>query len=124
MARIDVSALIIDPDFAEPITRIQRLISINEYGESVLAETSGTIYAVVQNDGQELLDKLPEGARLSDALTVYYRGELTPERAGGYGDIVVWGGKRYVVREVTENYLNWGAGFTKAICILEAVNNG
>jgi hypothetical protein len=53
---------------------------------------------------------------------VYYRGTLTAERPGGYADIIVWQGKRFQVKEVAEDFLNYGAGFTKALCVLEAVS--
>lgn len=124
MAKVDTTAVLIDPDFSDTFTRIQRTVTVNEYGEAVYAETSVTLLGVVQNDQTERLEGLPEGARLSDAISVYYRGELIPERSGGYADVIEWNGKRYVVREVTENYQNWGAGWTKAICTMEEVNNG
>jgi hypothetical protein len=65
---------------------------------------------------------VPEGARLSDLIDVYYKGQLTAESPGGYADIIVWQGKRYQVFEVVEDFMNYGAGFTKAVCKLEAVN--
>lgn len=122
MALIDVSDLLRDPDFTNIVTLIRRMVSINQYGENEIIETPCYITAVVQGDNTETLEKLPEGARLSDAITVYYRGTLTAETPGGYADIIVWQGRRYQVREVTEDFQNYGAGFTKAICVLEAVS--
>lgn len=122
MALIDVSDLLRDPDFTNVVTLIRRSVTVNVHGENVMTENACYITAVVQGDNTETLEKLPEGARLSDVLTVYYRGTLTAERPGGYADIIVWGGKRYQVKEVIEDFLNYGAGFTKAICVLEAVN--
>lgn len=122
MALIDVSDILRDPDFTNRIQLIRRSVTVNEHGENVMAEATSYITAVVQGDNTETLTKLPEGARLSDVITVYYRGLLTAERAGGYADVVVWSGKRYQVKEVTEDFLNFGAGFTKALCVLEAVN--
>ena len=37
----------------------------------------------------EDITRLPEGARLSDIITVYYRGDLQPESKGGYSDLIV-----------------------------------
>ena len=122
MALIDVSELLTDPDFTNTVTLIRRASTVNTYGENVMTETQSTITAVVQGDNTETLDKLPEGARLSDVITVYYRGTLTAERPGGYADIIVWQGKRFQVKEVAEDFLNYGAGVTKALCVLEAVS--
>lgn len=122
MARIDVSFLLTDPDFTNVVTLIRRTSTVNEHGENVLAETSCMIPVVVQGDLAESLERLPEGARLSDVISVYYRGDLMPERPGGYADVILWNGYRYQVREIDENYRNFGAGFTKALCVREAVN--
>lgn len=122
MALIDVSNILLDPDFTNKIKLIRRFVTVNEHGENVISETASYITAVVQGNNTETLQKLPAGALLSDVITVYYRGTLTAERAGGYADIIIWSGKRYQVKDVVEDFLNFGAGFTKALCILEAVN--
>lgn len=122
MARVDVSDLLLDPDFQDSIQIVRRLSSVNEYGEMEMVERCRAASAVVQGNEIENLDRLPEGARLSDIITVYYRGKLYPERPGGYADVVLWAGNRYQVRDVTENYMNWGAGWTKARCFMEEVN--
>lgn len=122
MALIDVSELLTDPDFTNTVTLIRRASTVNTYGENVMTETQSTITAVVQGANTESLERVPEGARLSDLIDVYYKGQLTAESPGGYADIIVWQGKRYQVFEVVEDFMNFGAGFTKAVCKLEAVN--
>lgn len=122
MALIDVSELLTDPDFTNTVTLIRRASTVNTYGENVMTETQSTITAVVQGANTESLERVPEGARLSDLIDVYYKGQLTAESPGGYADIIVWQGKRYQVFEVVEDFMNYGAGFTKAVCKLEAVN--
>lgn len=122
MALIDVSELLTDPDFTNTVTLIRRASTVNTYGENAMTETQSTITAVVQGANTESLERVPEGARLSDLIDVYYKGQLTAESPSGYADIIVWGGKRYQVFEVVEDFMNFGAGFTKAVCKLEAVN--
>jgi hypothetical protein len=122
MALIDVSELLTDPDFTNTVTLIRRASTVNTYGENVMTETQSTITAVVQGFNAESLERVPEGARLSDLIDVYYKGALHAESPGGYADVIVWGGKRYQVFEVVEDFMNFGAGFTKAVCKLEAVN--
>lgn len=122
MALIDVSELLTDPDFTNTVTLIRRASTVNTHGENTMVETSSSITAVVQGANTESLERVPEGARLSDLIDVYYKGQLTAESPSGYADVIVWGGKRYQVFEVVEDFMNFGAGFTKAVCKLEAVN--
>ena len=121
MALIDVSELLLDPDFADDAILIKRTLSVNANGEAVISEMEIPITAVIQGVNNKDLVKLPEGARLSDAITVFYQGQLQAESQNGYSDIIVWCGRRYEVGPVTENFMNHGAGFTKAICVGEHV---
>ena len=120
MAQIDVSELLVDPDFTDRVTRIQRSSSVNGFGEHVLVETPSPIIAVVQSGDTDELTRMPDGLRLADIITVYYRGELSLESPGGYADVIVWRGNRYVAKEMIQQNLNYGAGFTQAMCLLES----
>lgn len=122
MAMIDVSALMLDPDFTNTVTLIRRAVFVSSVGETVLVETPITIVAVVSSGKAEVLERMPTGARLSDVIAVYYQGELRAESPGGYADVIVWNGKRYQVHEVPEQYMNFGAGYTMAHCLLEPAN--
>ena len=124
MANIDVSELLSDPDFTDTATLIRRASSINGFGELELTETPETITAVIQ--GPEPMDfkQNPDAAWLTDAIAVWWRGSFTVEAPGGYSDVVVWHGKRYICEQVQEDYINWGTGWTRALFRLEKVNNG
>ena len=122
MAQIDVSDLLLDPDFTDRVTLIRRAATVDENGETVFSSTQMRITAVVQAGDSETLERMPDGARLSDLITVYYRGVLTAERVGGYADVIVWGGKRFQVKEVAEDFANWGKGWTKASCMIEVAS--
>lgn len=122
MALIDVSDLLRDPDFTNVVTLIRRAATVNTHGENVLTETSCMITAVVQGVNTEQLTKMPEGARMSDMINVHTRGQLYAESPNGYSDIIVWHGRRYQVYQVIEDFMNFGAGYTQAICVLEPVN--
>ena len=122
MALIDTSILLIDPDFTDIVTRIRRTQIINNFGEMVLSEVPEQIIASVQSGGgaNNTLTRFKEGAFVEDGIFVYYRGELFTEGGPGtYCDIIVWRGYRFQVKTVEETFLNYGAGFTKALCILE-----
>lgn len=125
MARIDVSSLLVDPDFTDTIVLIRRTITVNQWGETEVTEDTGTsIIAVVQADVSENLDFEPAGAKLMDFIKVYYRGRLIVQTSLGnaYSDIVVYDGRRYQIQDVRENFMNTGRGWTMALCQLETAS--
>jgi hypothetical protein len=122
MALLDVAFLMEDPDFSDPVILIRRSQVINNFGEMVLTETSTQITAVVQSTtaAKDSLERFKEAAHLTDGIQVFYKGVLyTQSGPTGYCDIIFWRGYRFQVKSLDENFLNYGAGFTKAICILE-----
>ena len=122
MANIDVSFLLSDPDFGDTFTLVKRGVSVNSVGETVLTETSAAdVVGSVQSGSTDDLVLAPNGARLSDIITVYYGGDLSVERINGYSDVIVWKGRRYTVQDIAGDWNNYGTGYTKALCVLEAV---
>lgn len=126
MSDLDISFLLRDPDFvSKDIPLIKRTSMVDDYGRNQLIETQSKIDAVVQPATPEILDKLPYGATLSDSIFVYYSGRLSAEEeSSGYCDVIVWQGKRWLVKSIPEDYMHIGNGWTKALCIKEKLNNG
>lgn len=123
MAMLDVSDILLDPELTDLVTLIHRQSNVNGHGENELTETVvPNVRMCVQGAGPEALERVPDAARLSDLITVYYRGELTAESPGGYCDVIMWRGRRYQVKVIPSNYMNFGAGYTMADCLLEAAN--
>lgn len=119
MALVDVSDLVIDPDFTNSFVLIKRASAINAYGEMNLIETPSNVFGVIQNINNETLKRFPEAAEFSDGIQVWYKGKLEAEAPNGYCDVVVWQGARFLVKIVTEQFMNWGAGWTSALCSKE-----
>ena len=125
MAQIDTSFLLTDPDFTDQFTLVKRGVSVNSAGETVLSVTSSAVViGVVQSGDTDDLLLAPTGATLSDIITVYYQGELSVMRVKGYSDVIVWKDRRYTVQDVVGDWNNWGVGYTKVLCVLEAITNG
>jgi hypothetical protein len=125
MAQISVNELLVDPDFSDNFTLIQRGAAIGPYGETVITEkVIEKVVGVVQSGSTDDLVIAPNGARLSDIITVYYPSELSVERPGnGYSDIIVWKGRRYSVQDIVGDWNNYGRGYTKVLAVLEQINN-
>lgn len=119
MAQIDVSEVVTDPDFLDAVSLVRRTSVVNSSGRNVLAESSSSVYMVVQPASPDDLQRLPDSVRRRDAITVWYVGELSADADGQYPDIVVWNSKRYQV-QTADPFGNWatGSGYTEAVCTL------
>lgn len=117
MALLDVSELLGDPDFTDVAQIIRRSRAVNEFGENVLTEApTNDLLVVVQPAKPSALERLPEGAKLKESINIWFQGTINIEAVNGYSDIIVWRGDRYTVID-TDDFTNYGAGYTKALCL-------
>jgi len=119
MALIDVSELIIDPDFADAFIQIKRSAAIDDKGRMTLTETPSNRTGVIQGINDDVLKRFPEAADFIEGITVWCQSQLEVESPSGYCDVVVWNGQRYLVKIIDQNFMNFGAGWTSAICSKE-----
>lgn len=121
MALIDVTELLSDADFTNSFSVIRRVDSVNNYGENQLSETTlSGVVGSVQPASPDDMQRLPDSVRRRDAITVYSVTRISPD---AYPDVVVWNGKKYQA-QTSEDFGNYGAGYTKAICTLIEAGNG
>lgn len=121
MAEIDVSDVLLDPDFIDRLTLIHRTESVNSFGKNVLVESSVDTVGSVQPASGKDIKRLPEGLQSSDLRAFYIKAEITTDGAGKYPDIIVFNSKRFIV-QLCEPWLNFGQGWNKAICVREDVS--
>lgn len=118
MAAIDVSDLLIDPDFCDEATLIKRKSTVNEYGENTFSEIESPVTVVVQAAGKDALNYLPQGIKLVDTFDVWLHGslgQLNSQSVGGACDVLLWNGETYNCVAIVEDFSNYGRGFTHAL---------
>lgn len=109
MALVDVTELLIDPDFVNDITIIHRVPTVNSAGENTLVETSvATIGSVQPASGKTLL-RLPELLRVADVYDFFVKGQIVSDGTTSYPDILVFNSVRYQVQKI-QDYMNWPGG--------------
>ncbi len=118
MALIDVSELMVDPDFVNQFSIIHRTANVNDSGENVITENTVSAIGSIQAGNGDTLKRLPEAARKEKAITAYTKTELRADNCGGYSDIIVWQNQRYQVLIITP-WGNYGAGWYMCDAILE-----
>ena len=112
---INVADIVADTDFTQPVTRIVRTETINNYGESVLTSVSSTIQAVVTSPNSQELLMFPDATAYKDIIRVTTKSPLNSDSVGHQPDLIVYHGEHYKVA-VTNDYLDFG--YTRALCSL------
>jgi len=118
LAQLDVSDLLLDPVFIDPITLIHRTPTVNSYGENTLMENSVTTVGSVQPASTKQIQRLPEALRLADIRSFFIKAEIKSDGTSVYPDIIVFQGKRFQVQSVAP-WLNYGSGWNEGICVAE-----
>jgi hypothetical protein len=119
MAFIDVSELMSDPDFVDPITVINRTESLNSFGQATLLEAPVESVGSVQPANYRTVQKLPEAMRVANVCSFWVRGAaIIASSDGRYASILVFRGVRYQVQTVAD-WSNFGEGYTEGTCVAE-----
>lgn len=118
MAKIDVSEVLLDTDFIDEMTVITRFPSVSSLGENSFGERVNHCVSVgcVQPATGRVVQKLPEGMRVANISSFWFKGEITATAPCKYSSIIVYQGKRYQVQTVND-WSNWGAGWCEGTCV-------
>ena len=113
MADLDVSDVLLDPDFMTMDLVCKRLaVAVGNNGRSNKSEQSFQFSGVVTTNNGQNMDRREDGTLIKGAINIHTRSELTA------GDANNQAGKTYYVVQVLDN-LHYGIGFNKAICELK-----
>lgn len=115
MANIDVSELMADPDFVDPVEVIRNGVSVSLDGlTEATAQDMGTILASMQPASHKELMLLPEGQRVSGMLSCWTNFPLQEAREASEADIIVWKKQRYRVVKLSD-WQHFGNGYTHGL---------
>lgn len=118
MAQVDVTELLHDPDFIDPIQLINRKPSVNLYGENLIEETPIHSVGSVQAATGNAIQRLPEALRVGNFSSFWFQGTIVASAPGEYTSILVFKKTRYQVKAVFD-WTNWGQGWCEGLCVAE-----
>lgn len=121
MANIDVTELLTDPDFVDPISIVSRVPFVNNLGENTISETTVLSVGSVQPASGSVLQRVPEALRVANLRTFWVKGNIEFSEAGKYPVILVFKGKRFQVQLVFD-WTNFGQGWCEGTCVAEALS--
>lgn len=127
MALIDLTEIVMDPDFGDSFTIVRRGQVIDDHGRASQTEALSSAFGSVQAASGKTLELFPDLARTSGQVEIYTTTALRAAADGRAADDILWAGMRYTVVAVRD-WMNWGAGWNLAIAnqvdLLEAVQPG
>jgi galactose-6-phosphate isomerase len=125
MAFLDVDDVITDPDFADSALSFERITqTIDDTGEAVNTPVSAAFSGVVCAADGSTMTRNPEGGMVATNITITTLTALTSGNdTTTPADIVTWRGARYTVKN-TNDFQNFGRGYTRASCEIIPVAGG
>lgn len=118
MAEIDVTELMSDPDFVDPIRVITRVPYVDLFGQNHVEEDVLTSVGSVQPADFRTIQKLPEAMRVANLSAFWFKGIIIATAPGKYSSVLVFRGQRYQVQTVAD-WSNFGEGYTEGTCVQE-----
>lgn len=129
MPLIDVTSVLIDPDFAQRINVTRRAQIIDVNGRTVITPTALTPIGVVEPEVPPDFALEADMARdQTDIFVAAFKFKfLGPTDLGGgtttQPDLITWQGTTYMVKKVLD-WTQYGAGWSAAICQIEVPIGG
>jgi len=123
MPLLDVSEILLDPDFVDSLVCMRNTQTVDDNGIATDTPTTTPFYGVVTNNTGDLLMRLAEGSRITGSITVHSQFNLIAGNDGIDADIVTWNGRQYTVTNVGD-WSRFGIGFTATNCELIPLTGG
>ncbi|PIK75263.1 hypothetical protein [Pseudomonas sp. 382] len=119
MALLDVTEVLLDPDFMDMGLVCKRSTqTVGDNGRATNAQSSTTFAGVVTSDKGDILERIAGGERKKGSITIHTMFRLTAGDGDEIiADVVTWQGRDYTVANVN-NYSHFGRGFVAASCDL------
>lgn len=119
MPQLDVSDVLLDPDFNYIGIICKRTeVIVGNNGRPQETVTSKPFNGVVTTNNGTKMDRRADGTLIKGAINIHTQFVLIPGDKNTKADEIVWKGKTYIVSQVSDN-LHYGQGFIKAICELK-----
>ena len=115
MALIDVSELLLDPDFSTRFDVVRYTETVGANGRLVKTPTSYLNQVGVIYPSQSSLERGPDADVQPKELTVVTKFQLRGITTHNKPDVVQWRGSEYTVMTVS-GYSHFGHGFIEAMC--------
>ncbi len=119
MALLDVTEVLLDPDFMDMGLVCHRSTeATGDDGRTAVVTVDSPFAGVVTSDKGDILERLAGGERKKGSITIHTIFRLTAGSNDITADVVTWQGNDYTVSNVND-YAYFGRGFVCATCDLK-----
>lgn len=118
MAQLEISEIILDPDFTDPVQLIHRKPFVDQYGQNQLEEEVIPTFGSVQPISGKMLQRVPDALKVSDVRTFWIQGTIVSDGQCQYPDLIVFRGQRFAVQTVLD-WMNFGESYCEGLCVRE-----
>lgn len=120
MAKIDVTEILSDPDFSDPVTQEIREERVNNLGKNILLKRYVQTIGIVQPASGKTISRLPDKLQVADVRSFWLKGEIHGTAEDKYPDILIFENRRYQVQLILP-WTNWGNGWCEGVCVYEGL---
>jgi hypothetical protein len=115
MAQLDVSDVLLDPLFCDPLRVLRRVENINNFGENSFFVTyPGPAFGIITPVAPNELERMPDAQIDKKTIRVITNFRLQLATPGYQADAILWHKDTYVVISVSD-WTGYGGGFVEAI---------
>lgn len=115
---LDVSDVLLDPDFALVITIRRSTVDVDGHGRTVEATENLVVRGVVTPATEEQLQRLAEADRSNETIAIYTATRLTAGDDTHGPDVVTWRDGSYLVKGVWDYSIG---GFVEALAVSDTM---
>lgn len=123
MPLLDVSEVLLDPDFADELVCTRQTQTVGNDGLAVNATADTPFVGVVTASSGNNLVRTPDGSYIQGDLLVVTPYRLRSGAAGGDADLITWNSAQYTVTQVND-YSRYGSGFVWAVANIIPLSGG
>lgn len=117
MPTLDMSDVLLSPEFADRFTLIRRTESVSSKGETVIQEwPTANVIGVFTAASPNQLERLDDHERTQRCMSLITKTQIQSSSYGRQPDMVDWANDRYIVRLV-EPYTRYGRGFVQTLIL-------
>lgn len=116
MGDIDVTDLLLDPDFVDPMVIIRRTSCTDNFGENKLREDGFNTFGAIMPASGKTLQRIPDALRVAGVMSFFVKGQIVSDGQTLYPDLLVFKGSKYAV-QVVFDWSNWGQGWVEGTCV-------
>lgn len=117
MPFLDVSDVILDPDFADKATYTRQSQFISSGGIATSTSITTPIYGVCTSVKGDILNRRADGSMVGGTILWHTKTKLIAGSIGHPADLLTWANREYTVIDVS-NYSRYGVGFVCCTCEL------